>query len=173
MPAGDAVSAAPGPPIVVFAIDPGRVKCGLAVVMRDDDTPPAPKDGARPFAMPGLHIRHREIVGTERVVARVLSLLPAHPVEAVLVGDATGGTSLARALRDALQVAGRPSLPVLLVNEAFTSQRARARFFAENQPRGLQRLLPRGLRTPPVPVDDYAAVLLAEDFFANTHPAAG
>ncbi len=63
--------------------------------------------------------------------------------------------------------------PTVRVNEAFTSQRARARFLAENQPRGLQRLLPRSLRTPPVPVDDYAAVLLAEDFFAGTHPAGG
>ena len=28
-------------------------------------------------------------------------------------------------------------------------------------------LVPSGLRMPPVPVDDYAALLLAEDFFAQ------
>jgi len=58
-------------------------------------------------------------------------------------------------------------VPVQLVEEAFTSQRARRRFLQEHQPRGFQRLLPSGLRTPPVPIDDYAALLLAEDFFAG------
>ena len=169
MPAGDAASAAPGPPIVVFAIDPGRVKCGIAVVARDDLEPNPDSTGPAPCS----RVCHREIVETQRLVARVLSLLPGHPIEALLVGDATGGNVLARALRDALHAAGRPSLPVLLVNEAFTSQRARARFLAENQPRGLQRLLPRSLRIPPVPIDDYAAVLLAEDFFAGSAPSPG
>jgi hypothetical protein len=58
------------------------------------------------------------------------------------------------------------SLPLVPVDEAFTSQRARARFHLENPPRGLARLVPPGLRTPPRAFDDYVAVLLAEDYFA-------
>ena len=144
------------PLAVVLALDPGRAKCGLAVVARiaDQDGPGAAGRTTR--------VLHREVVETERVVARVLPLLAAHGAQVVLVGDATGGSVLARALKDALP----PTLPVTLVDEAFTSQRARRRFLQEHQPRGLQRLLPAGLRTPPVPVDDYAAVLLAEDYLA-------
>lgn len=139
----------------MLALDPGRAKCGLAIVRRPDTGP-----GNSP------RVLHREIVDAERVVARVLPLARDHGVESVLVGDATGGTVLARALKDALALSATPDLPVVLVNEAFTSQRARRRFLQEHQPRGLARLVPRGLRVPPVPVDDYAAVLLAEDFFA-------
>ncbi len=135
-------------PTVVLALDPGRAKCGIAVVCQ------AASGGDRP------RVLHREIVEAARVVARVLPLVAQHGVETLLVGNATGGTVLARALREAL-----PEVPVQLVEEAFTSQRARSRYLQEHQPRGLQRLLPPGLRTPPVPIDDYAALLLAEDFF--------
>ena len=138
------------PPAVVLALDPGSVKCGVAVVRR----------GAQPGEAAG--VLHREILERARVVARVLPLLTEYGIEAVLIGDATGGASLARALQDALPA----SVPVHRVNEAFTSQRARRRFLQENPPRGVGRLVPIGFRTPPRPIDDYVAVLLAEDFFA-------
>ena len=96
-------------------------------------------------------------------MARVLALFSDHPaLDALLIGNATRGAILRRALRDALP----PTLPVHAVEEAFTSQRARVRFGIENPPRGWQRLVPPGMRTPPRPYDDYVAVLLAEDWFA-------
>ena len=137
-------------PTVVLAVDPGSVKCGVAVVRR----------GAKP-GDPAV-VLHREITERERVVARVLPLITDHAVEALLIGDATGGAVLARALAEALP----DSVPVHRVDEAFTSQRARQRFLQENPARGLGRLIPTGFRTPPVPIDDYVAVLLAEEFFA-------
>jgi len=130
---------------VVLAVDPGSHKCGLAVVRRD----------AAPRAL------HREVIARGSAVARARDLVHAHGVEAILVGDATGGSPLARELAEALA-----PLPVRRVNEAFTSERARRRFLEENPPRGLLRLVPRGLRSPDRPYDDYVAVLLAEDFFA-------
>jgi hypothetical protein len=140
---------------VVLAIDPGTAKCGIAVARR-----PAP-EAERP------HVLHREVAETERLVARVLSLLAAHPeVGAVLIGNATRGPVLFRALRDSLP----PGLPLRSVEEAFTSQRARERYKLENPPRGLQKLVPPGMRTPPRPYDDYVALLLAEDYFAATAP---
>ena len=131
----------------VLAIDPGTVKCGVAIVAWD---------GAKATVLA------REVVPTERLVARVLALLLVHgAVGTVLIGNATRGPVLLRALREALPSA----LPVLPVEEAFTSQRARQRFHLENPPRGLLRLLPPGLRQTPRPYDDYVAVLLAEDYF--------
>jgi len=89
-------------------------------------------------------------------------LLATHSVALVLIGDATNGKALARSLRDALP----ENVPIEMVPEAFTSQRARTRYCQENPPPGWRRLLPTGLRTPPCPYDDYVAVLLAEDWFA-------
>jgi RNase H-fold protein (predicted Holliday junction resolvase) len=146
------VESAPAAPQTVLAIDPGTAKCGIAIVSHEE-----------PGKTGKCRVLHREVPETERLVARVLSLLSDHPaVSAVLIGNATNSAPLARALRSALP----PSLPLHRVEEAFTSQRARVRFRLENPPRGLERLLPPGLRTPPRAYDDYVAVLLAEDFFA-------
>jgi len=48
-----------------------------------------------------------------------------------------------------------------------TTIRARARYFAANPPRGWRRIVPRGMLLPPRPIDDFAAVLIAERFLAG------
>jgi hypothetical protein len=58
-------------------------------------------------------------------------------------------------------------LPLETVDEYNTSARARLRFVSENPAPGWRRLLPPGLRSPEVPYDDYAAILLAEDYFSK------
>lgn len=142
--------------MTVLAIDPGRQKCGLAFVS---------SDGQGQF-----RVHHREIVETERLVARVLQLRKEHVVERILLGDGTQSAPLVRALRETL--AGE--LVVETVPEAFTSQRARERVQAQSLSRGFWRLVPRGMRTPQKPYDDVVAVILAEDWFlrqaGNTPP---
>lgn len=135
-------------PDTVLSIDPGTEKCGIAVVTR------ASEDTSRTL--------HREIAETPRLVVRVMNLLSQYPeIEAVLIGNATRGAALAKALTPSLP----PGMPLHRVDEAFTSQRARTRFQIENPPRGWQKMVPPGMRTPPRAYDDYVAVLLAEDFF--------
>lgn len=133
--------------MMVLAIDPGRQKCGLAFVAQEE--------------VGRFRIHHREVVETERLVARVLQLLGEHRPLCVLLGDGTQSAVLLRALRETL----RGRLEVELVPEGFTSQRARERARAESLPRGLGRLVPVGMRTPPRPYDDLVAVILAEDWF--------
>ena len=133
----------------VLAIDPGSAKCGLAVVQRD---------GA---------VRFRAVVPTARVVADARELAVAYRPDAVVIGNGTGSKPLLLQL----QASGLPA-PLLTVDESYTSQAARLRYLATNAPRGWQRLLPRSLRTPPVPYDDYVAVLLAERYWqAQEEPA--
>ena len=38
-------------------------------------------------------------------------------------------------------------------------------YWREHPPRGLMRLIPVTMQVPPVPVDDYVAVILAERYF--------
>ena len=141
-------------PTIVLAVDPGTAKCGLAVVERRES----------PLSH---HVRCQAVVETTRLEEHVRELLRAYPVEAVLVGNATNGRALAEALRALLP----PEVPLYPVPEAYTSERARARYLAEHPPRGLfARLVPTGMRVPPVPVDDYVAVILAETFFADGTP---
>lgn len=131
----------------ILAIDPGTAKCGIAVVTQG--TPPK--------------IHHREILPTESVIPRITALIPLHAISTILIGNATGSKGLVRTLRETLP----PEIPLHTVSEAHTSERARARYHQENPPRGWHRLLPAGLRTPAEPYDDYAAIILAEDWLAQ------
>lgn len=135
---------APASPPTVLAVDPGRQKCGLAVV----------RGGA---------VLLRRVVPTEFITEAVRAAVADAPPQAVLVGDSTN----ARAVREAVAAALPPGLAVQSVPERFTTQRARERFLRENPAPGWRRLLPIGLRTPDRPVDDYAAVILAEDYLAG------
>ncbi len=133
----------PGPaPRRLLAVDPGRDKCGLAVV----DS----REG----------ILARGVVPATMVGRLAEDWVRAYRPEILVVG---GGTAL-RAVRRALEAV---DLPMQVFPESHTTERARRRYFQEHPPRGLWRLVPLGLRTPPVPVDDYAAVLIAEDFLAG------
>ena len=78
----------------------------------------------------------------------------------ILLGNATHSATLRKALAAAF-----PQMPVELVDEFNTSARARARYVQENPAPGWRRLLPPTMRSPEVPCDDYAALLLAEDYF--------
>jgi len=124
----------------LVAIDPGREKCGLAVAITSG-------------------ILHKQVVPRAEVVQTAASLAAEHDAGLIVIGNGTGSEKLAGELREVI------ALPISVVEEAFTSQRARARFFEDNPPKGLRRLVPRGLLSPDRPYDDYVAVILAEDYF--------
>jgi hypothetical protein len=129
---------APEPTRALLAIDPGRMKHGLAVV--------AP-DGA---------CLTRAIVAPEELIPRVRGAVARHGPVRVLLGGGTGHREVLALLRAA-------GFSPEVVPERGTTRRARARYFQEYPPTGWRRLLPRGLLVPPCPVDDFAALLLAQD----------
>ena len=126
----------------VLAIDPGRDKCGIAVLSPQGD------------------ILLHEIVPTGALETRV-SELAAEYAPRIIMGDGT--TSAAAKARIEAQAGA-----VILVDEYRTTEEGRRLYWAENPPRGWRRLVPRGLLTPTVPVDDFAAVALARRFLAGT-----
>ena len=126
----------------VLAIDPGRAKCGVAVVRRDGQ------------------VLFLAIVAVEEIVEEARRLVAAYLPCVLIVGGGTGSRPVLQSLRAA-------ELPVTVerVDESHTSEAARARFVAENQPPGWQRLLPRSLRSPWRLYDDYVAIILAERYW--------
>jgi RNase H-fold protein (predicted Holliday junction resolvase) len=131
----------------LLAIDPGRAKCGLAVVAG-----PAPPQ-----------CLERAVVETARLTLAVADILRRRPdIRKILIGGGTNSATLRRALE-----ATFPQVSLETVDEYNTSARARQRFIEDNPAPGWRRLLPPGLRSPEVPYDDYAAILLAEDYFSK------
>ncbi len=100
---------------------------------------------------------------TERLTLAVAEVLRRRPeITQMLIGGGTNSATLRRAVAQSL-----PQIPLLVVDEHNTSARARERFLRENPAYGWRRLLPNGLRSPETPYDDYAALMLAEDYFVK------
>lgn len=130
----------------VLSVDPGRAKCGVAVV-----------------AGPSILRLAMSVVETERLVVEVAALLRRFPaVSRLLIGGGTGSATLRRALQ-----ASFPDTPLEVVDEHGSSARARLRYVREIPGPGWKRLLPPGLRVPEHPYDDYVALLLAEEYFTR------
>ncbi len=129
----------------VLSIDPGRAKCGIAILNREGE------------------VLFRGIVAADRIVEETLALNAAYTPDAILVGAGTGS----RPVLLALQQVGLSAL-LHCVDESYTSEAARKRFVGENPPKGWRRLLPHSLRTPDRPYDDYVAIILAERWIKNS-----
>ena len=79
------------------------------------------------------------------------------PLQGVVLGDGTASGPWHKALAEL-----EPAVAVVLQPEAGSTLAARERYWQFLPARGWQRLLPRGLRVPPRPVDDLAALVLLE-----------
>ncbi len=123
---------------LVLGVDPGTHKCGFAVLQRR--------------AAPPLELG---IVPTDALGATVARLTADFPLEVIALGGGTHTSPVAAVVRGF-------GVPVEVVDERETTLRARRRYFEVNPPRGWRRFVPRGMLLPPVPIDDFAAVLIAE-----------
>ena len=123
----------------VLGLDPGTDKCGVAVLAGDRS------------------VLYRKVVPREALPSTIVALQDRFEIARVAIGDRTGSAGLARQLTEA-----GIELPIERTSEAMSSLLARRRYWQDNPPRGLARLIPLGLRIPPRPVDDYAAVIIAE-----------
>jgi len=130
------------PPIV--AIDPGRDKCGLAVI----------------DAQQG--VIYQAVVATRNLPELLLPLVREKGVSRLVLGDRTGTGELIRRLRSA-----GIEMEIVLVDEHRSTEEGRRRFFADNPPVGWKRLLPRTLLFPDRAYDDYVAIVLAERYLAS------
>ncbi len=123
----------------VLGLDPGTDKCGVALLAGDRS------------------VLYQSVVSPEALPGTITALQERFDIARVAIGDRTGSAEIARQLTEA-----GVELPIERTSEAMTSLLARRRYWQDNPPRGLARLIPLGLRVPPRPVDDYAAVIIAE-----------
>ena len=126
--------------MTVLGLDPGTRKCGYAVL---------PGLGSEPLTL--------GIAPIEALAERLREVVLRNPVSVAAIGRGTNAAAVAR-------VVATLGLRIELVDERETTLRARARYFRDHPPRGWRRLIPRGMLLPDRPIDDYAALLIAERF---------
>ncbi|MGM0600689.1 MAG: pre-16S rRNA-processing nuclease YqgF [Candidatus Rifleibacteriota bacterium] len=128
----------------ILAIDPGSDKVGYAALNYD------------------LTVSEKGIVFLSELHSlfkRFCAEDKEHRPEAVVIGNGTAAAIVCR-LYNSLEL----EPPVRFAEEKNTTYKARSRYFAENPPQGFWRLIPLGLQTAPVPIDDYAAILIGEKY---------
>lgn len=100
-------------------------------------------------------VLYRAVIPLERLHETLQFLLVEYALDCLLIGAGTGAKRLLPQLR-----AWFPHIAWELVAEGGTTLRARELYFQYHPPRGWRRLLPKGLRIPPEPYDDYAALAI-------------
>ena len=129
-----------------LGIDPGRSKTGLALV-----------DGAGKIVK--LHIAESQNIDNE-IVEFIKNSCPVH----IVLGNGTNSRNIGESVKRIL-----PDVMVAVVEEAHSTEEARALYWQENPPKGLKKLIPLGMLVPPVPLDAYAAVILVRRFLEDNY----
>lgn len=134
---------------IILALDPGREKCGVAIVKKN------------------LDILFKGITATSSLEAllkeKLLEFLPG----AVILGSGTFSKSIRNQLSGILKEVNREkklSITLKVIDEKHSTELARKKYFKDHKPRGFWSLIPVSLQVPPEPYDDYAAIVLAERY---------
>jgi len=127
---------------VILGFDPGRDKCGLAVMALD------------------RQVYYHQVVLAKEAIATIETLQQKYPISLMVMGDQTTAKQWKQQLYQELTAA----LNIILVDERYTTLEARDRYWQMYPPKGLTKLLPKGMRQPPRPIDDIVAILLIERY---------
>ena len=133
------------PPIL--AIDPGRDKCGLAVLDH------------------GKQVLWHSVVATKEVLPVNLELIRQYGFKMVILGNQTFSGDVRRMLQPLLDQ--QLVHEIIFVDEHGSTEAARARYWQAFPPSGWRRFIPRGLLVPSCAIDDFAAIILGERFLTK------
>jgi RNase H-fold protein (predicted Holliday junction resolvase) len=127
---------------VILGFDPGRDKCGIAIMGVD------------------RQLYYHQVIPAGEAIATVETLRQKFPISLVVMGDQT----TAKQWKQQIQQGLTQQLSIILVDERYTTLAARDRYWEMYPPQGLNLLLPKGMRQPPRPIDDIVAILLIERY---------
>ena len=126
---------------LILGIDPGRSKTGVALVTA------------------GGEIRNTEVLLMTDFTDALEEFLGQQEVRLCVMGNGTTAADMKLALHKLL-----PSIEIVLIDEANSTEEARALYWQFNPPKGLRKLFPLGMQVPPVNLDGLAAVVLVRRY---------
>ncbi|MDD4362605.1 MAG: pre-16S rRNA-processing nuclease YqgF [Atribacterota bacterium] len=126
----------------IVAIDPGKKKCGIVVVDNE------------------LKLFEAEVIDNSKLVEKLQGYLDKYKIYNIVIGSGTYSKEIIQTIKNKYS-----QLLLTVIAEKNTTILARKKYFAENPPRGLLKIIPTSARIPPKPYDDYSARIIAERFF--------
>lgn len=130
---------------IYLGFDPGRDKCGVAVM---DHT---------------YTLLHHQVALAETAIGTVRYLRKKFEIALIVMGNQT----TAQHWQQKLQLELSPPLAIALVNERNSTLEARDRYWEMYPPNFTQKLIPKGMRLPPRAIDDIVAILLIERYLKS------
>ena len=130
---------------IIAAVDPGRDKCGMAVLSPEGE------------------ILFQRVVETSALEQNIKQLMDRYHPRLLLLGNGTTSRQTEERIH-----AAAPSLTVRIVDEYRTTEQAKREYWKAHPPTGWRRLLPTTMQVPPVPVDDFVAVIFARRFLEES-----
>lgn len=134
---------------MILGFDPGKDKCGVAIMGND------------------RQIYYHEVVESLGVIDILKAIFQDYPIELFVMGNQTTSKTWKTKLETELSL----SIPIVMVDERNSSLEARDRYWIMYPPKGLQWLIPQGMRLPPRPIDDIVAILLIERYLDTVQSA--
>jgi RNase H-fold protein (predicted Holliday junction resolvase) len=137
-------SSTPDQPMIL-GFDPGRQKCGLAIVGLDRT------------------LYYHNVIVADEAIATIQALRQQFPISTLVMGDQTSAKEWKQKLSSSLPEPPR----IILVDERYSTLEARDRYWQMFPPSGLTSLIPQGMRSLPRPIDDIVAILLIERYLGR------
>ena len=178
----------------ILGFDPGRDKCGLAVMEKRDKlgdssyklygkdltvypSQPSPsliprwteggKGGPKRGRREQTLNNCLKLLYNEVVISQeVLAQITSLISEFSIDLVVMGDQTTAKIWKKKIENIIPESVAIVMVDERNSSLEARDRYWEMYPPQGLSRLIPLGMRLPPRPVDDIVAILLIERYIA-------
>jgi RNase H-fold protein (predicted Holliday junction resolvase) len=132
-------------PSLILGFDPGRDKCGVAVVSTE------------------RKIWFHEVVAATAAISVLDRLQQQYNPTQLVMGNQTTAAQWKQQLEQQMAVC----LPITMIDERYSTLEARDRYWAMYPPKGLARLIPQGMRDVPRPIDDIVAIILVERYLAQ------
>lgn len=124
----------------VLAIDPGRDKCGIAILNSN------------------CEVVYNNIVSTVEFELYLAELLNKNKIQNIILGNGTYSDEIKE------KISADFKIPVILIDESYSTEKAEERYYQEHYNKGWRKLLSFIKWKPAQPLDDYVAIILAEKY---------
>lgn len=126
----------------IVGIDPGRDKCGVAVLNSAGE------------------ILFQKVIETAAFESTLKNLCAQYDLQIAILGDGTTHKNAEKILRGL-------NLEVKIVDEKHTTEEARRLYWEKNPPRSWRKFLPTSMQVPPEPVDGIVAEILVKRYLIS------
>ena len=129
---------------MLIAIDPGKDKCGLAVLNKAGQ------------------VIDQKVVERQKILTVLPLYLEKYKAKKLIIGQGKFGRDLANESRKLEQ-----QFETHLVSEKNSTLEARKLYWQNNRPAGFWKLVPASLRLIRRPIDDYAAIIIGRRYLGS------